>query len=271
MLKQHNPSVHIFQTCGVKSACQIPAVETYLTKLDHCLASILTPTIVFLSPYFHNRCFLPTLRFNGCMTQCSVTAYRDDKSPNTRGVSGGGISTSSGDGTRGAGESATEEFIVAVKYVRREIRSLTDRDREVFLNAMAVMQRVPSAVGRAIYGRNYYSKDYFNRMHLYYGARTTKVSRAGPLISKAVEINALLLCVAPPVGYRYGTDRGDIVASMYGAYNTTGFRDYTSLCGEIRYFAEKHVMVRGVYMRLSQPSHKPRHYATCIGSSDDRR
>ena len=174
------------------------------------------------------------------MPQCSVTAYRDDKSPNTRGVSGGGISTSSGDGTRGAGESATEEFIVAVKYVRREIRSLTDRDREVFLNAMAVMQRVPSAVGRAIYGRNYYSKDYFNRMHLYYGARTTKVSRAGPLISKAVEINALLLCVAPPVGYRYGTDRGDIVASMYGAYNTTGFRDYTSLCGEIRYFAEKH-------------------------------
>lgn len=113
------------------------------------------------------------------MTQCSVTAYREDKSLNTHGIPGGRVSASLGDGTRGAGESATEEFVVAVKYVRREIRSLTDRDREVFFNAMAVMQRVPSAVGRAIYGRKYYSKDYFNRMHLYYGAKTTRVSMRG--------------------------------------------------------------------------------------------
>ena len=68
-------------------------------------------------------------------------------------------------------EPITTEFTVAVKYVRREIRSLADRDREVFFNAMSVMQRVPSAVGRAIYGRKYYSKDHFNRMHLYYGAK----------------------------------------------------------------------------------------------------
>ncbi|CAM9620524.1 unnamed protein product, partial [Laminaria digitata] len=80
-----------------------------------------------------------------------------------------------------AGESRTTEFAVAVKYVRREIRSLTDRDREMFFNAMAVMQRVPSAVGRAIYGRKYYSKDYFNRMHLYYGgARDCDHWHAGP-------------------------------------------------------------------------------------------
>ena len=52
-------------------------------------------------------------------------------------------------GSLGAGESITTEFAVAVKYVRREIRSLKDRDREMFFNAMAVMQRVPSAVGRA--------------------------------------------------------------------------------------------------------------------------
>ncbi|CAM9245736.1 unnamed protein product, partial [Laminaria digitata] len=71
----------------------------------------------------------------------------------------------------GAGEAVTTKFAVAVKYVRREIRSLTDRDREVFFNAMAVMQRVPSAVGRAIYGGKYYSKYYFTRTHLYYGAR----------------------------------------------------------------------------------------------------
>ena len=63
----------------------------------------------------------------------------------------------------------THNFEVAVKYVRREIRDLTDRDRETFFNAVAVLQRVPSAVGREIYGDKYYSKDYFNRLHLHYG------------------------------------------------------------------------------------------------------
>ncbi|CAM9636345.1 unnamed protein product, partial [Ectocarpus sp. 12 AP-2014] len=42
----------------------------------------------------------------------------------------------------------THEFGVTVKYVRREIRDLTDRDRETFFNAVSVLQRVPSAVGR---------------------------------------------------------------------------------------------------------------------------
>ncbi len=67
------------------------------------------------------------------------------------------------------GEIFVYEFTVTVKYVRREIRDLTDRDRETFFNAVSVLQRVPSAVGRAIYGNKYYSKDYFNRIHLYYG------------------------------------------------------------------------------------------------------
>lgn len=68
-----------------------------------------------------------------------------------------------------SGEVFEYEFVVTVKYVRRELRALTDRDRETFFNAVAVLQRVPSAVGRAVYGEKYYSKDYFNRMHLYYG------------------------------------------------------------------------------------------------------
>eukprot|EP00904_Undaria_pinnatifida_P005044 jgi/Undpi1/166/HiC_scaffold_1.g00163.m1 len=66
-------------------------------------------------------------------------------------------------------EAHRHEFDITVKYIRREIRDLTDRDRETFFNAMSIMQRVPSAVGRQIYGDKYYSKDYFNRLHLYYG------------------------------------------------------------------------------------------------------
>ncbi len=67
------------------------------------------------------------------------------------------------------GEVFVYEYTVTVKYVRREIRDLTDRDRETYFNAVSVLQRVPSAVGRAVYGDKYYSKDYFNRIHLYYG------------------------------------------------------------------------------------------------------
>ena len=78
---------------------------------------------------------------------------------------------------RPIGDTGTEveverlDFVVTVKYVRREIRKLTDRDREIFFNAVAVMQRVPSAVGQMVYGAKYYSKDYFTRIHLYYGER----------------------------------------------------------------------------------------------------
>lgn len=62
-------------------------------------------------------------------------------------------------------------YNVEVKYVRREIRSLTDQDREMFFNAVSVLQRVPSSVGQDVYGSNYYSKDYITRLHLYYGER----------------------------------------------------------------------------------------------------
>lgn len=79
-------------------------------------------------------------------------------------------------------EIAKQNFTVMVKYVRREIRSLTDRDREIFFNAVSVLQRVPSAVGQQVYGKKYFSKDYFNRLHLYYGRsyNTKRVSQLNP-------------------------------------------------------------------------------------------
>ncbi|CBJ26075.1 tyrosinase-like protein 2 [Ectocarpus siliculosus] len=96
--------------------------------------------------------------------ECSVVVFDPTltgKDPTLRG------------GTTGNEESARVagpySFTVEVKYVRREIRSLSDQDREMFFNAMAVMQRVPSGVGQIVYGSNYYSKDYLTRLHLYYG------------------------------------------------------------------------------------------------------
>jgi hypothetical protein len=55
------------------------------------------------------------------------------------------------------------------KYVRREVRSLTDADREAWLSAVMVMQRVPTVAGQSLYGTKYMSKDHFTRVHLYYG------------------------------------------------------------------------------------------------------
>lgn len=66
-------------------------------------------------------------------------------------------------------EKSSSTIKVITKYVRREIRAMNDQDREAFFQAVAVMQRVPTHVGQAIYGKNYHSKDYFNRLHLYYG------------------------------------------------------------------------------------------------------
>ena len=58
---------------------------------------------------------------------------------------------------------------VIVKYVRREIRNLLEQDRTAFLMAISIIYRVPTQTGKAIYGSNYRSRDFFTRIHLYYG------------------------------------------------------------------------------------------------------
>lgn len=113
--------------------------------------------------------------FIGWLLQCSATPFSPDDAEYEfpRGgegfkdvASGGGVGETDGNVTV-----EPREFEVTVRYVRREIRDLTDRDREIFFNAISVLQRVPSAVGREIYGDNYYSRDYFNRLHFYGGEK----------------------------------------------------------------------------------------------------
>lgn len=58
---------------------------------------------------------------------------------------------------------------VMCKYVRREIRSMPNMDREKFFHALAMMSVIPTEVGQRLYGSDYKSKDYFNRVHLYFG------------------------------------------------------------------------------------------------------
>jgi len=56
---------------------------------------------------------------------------------------------------------------LVVKYVRREIRQLTDEDREAFFNTMEYLLVTPDHVGKEVYGDQYRPMSYFVGLHLY--------------------------------------------------------------------------------------------------------
>ncbi|CAN0036882.1 unnamed protein product, partial [Choristocarpus tenellus] len=64
------------------------------------------------------------------------------------------------------GQLVSHSEYVMVKYVRREIRTLTDHDREAFLDAMETLYRLPTRIGVDIYGPLYKGIDFFIQMHL---------------------------------------------------------------------------------------------------------
>ena len=49
------------------------------------------------------------------------------------------------------------------------MRQLLGQDRDAFFQAVSIMQRIPTQTGKRLYGTKYRSKDFFNRIHLYYG------------------------------------------------------------------------------------------------------
>lgn len=60
----------------------------------------------------------------------------------------------------------THSFKLAVKYIRREIRSMSDSDRTKLFNAMHVLYTVDGATGREVYGEKYVSAEEFLYIHL---------------------------------------------------------------------------------------------------------
>ena len=65
-----------------------------------------------------------------------------------------------------------------MKYVRREIRQLTDADREAFFTAMETLYRLPTAEGTEEYGDEY----------------KVRVSRHALLLQMRVVLEALAVC-----------------------------------------------------------------------------
>jgi len=69
-------------------------------------------------------------------------------------------------------DSYSYSFTLAVKYVRREVRSVTDEDRTRFLNALYLMYTTDEAEGKAAYGDQFNTAEYYVYKHLN-GAGTT--------------------------------------------------------------------------------------------------
>ncbi|CAM9656056.1 unnamed protein product [Scytosiphon promiscuus] len=64
------------------------------------------------------------------------------------------------------GEIRQIQASVMVKYVRREIRQLTYKDREAFFDAMEKLYRLPTSEGNKLYGDDYKGIQFFVQMHL---------------------------------------------------------------------------------------------------------
>ena len=60
----------------------------------------------------------------------------------------------------------SKTFTMAVKYIRREVRSLTDTDRNTFFKALKIMYETELDEGKKIYGEKFNNAEYFLLKHL---------------------------------------------------------------------------------------------------------
>ena len=86
------------------------------------------------------------------------------------------VAASSGDGAAASGATVASAVVAAAteltcRYVRRSLRSLGDRDRNAFFDAVAAMAHTSRTDGAALWGPDYRSLDDLVQMHLDGAAR----------------------------------------------------------------------------------------------------
>ena len=109
----------------------------------------------------------------------------------------------------------TQDFTLAVKYVRREIRTLTDEDREKFFEALYKIYTVDATAGNKMYGARFHTAEYFLWKHLT-GAGTADCDHwhdgAGLVnnhVALTLEVEQSLQAVDPSISmpyWEYGMD-----------------------------------------------------------------
>jgi hypothetical protein len=92
------------------------------------------------------------------------------------------------------------------KYVRRELRDLTDSDREAYFSAMEVIAKVAEHEGKATYGNKFKNLAYFAQKHIhgpgcspYHGGLSFVTAHA----AFTLELDQALQLVAPSVATPY--------------------------------------------------------------------
>eukprot|EP01034_Spumella_vulgaris_P033062 gene33062-40805_t len=113
------------------------------------------------------------------------------------------------------GEEFSADFTVAVKYVRREIRSLTEADRKDFFDALLKVYTVDADTGMKLYGNKFRTAEYFLSKHLA-GAGTLDCDHwhdglgiIGHHVGVSLEMEQSLQAVNPAVSlsyWEYGQD-----------------------------------------------------------------
>eukprot|EP01035_Chromulina_nebulosa_P018832 gene18832-24613_t len=124
-------------------------------------------------------------------------------------------------------------FTLAVKYIRREIRTLTDDDREKYFNALLLTYKLNDDEGQKLYGSKYHSAAYFAAKHLL-GAGRTDCDHwhdgAGFMnnhIAIILELEQSLQSIDPSISAPYWEYGDDTIASeifdpdWYGEFSPT--------------------------------------------------
>ena len=83
-----------------------------------------------------------------------------------------GVATCSVHVTRGDNIAFSQEFSMAAKYIRREIRSLTETDRAAFFKALRYLYTIKEDTGKERWGDKFQTMQYFLYKHLNGAGRT---------------------------------------------------------------------------------------------------
>jgi len=149
-------------------------------------------------------------------TGVSGTSLLTDSTATTTTTSASASDVSSSPmGSVEAGMSYTLSFTLAVKYVRRELRALSDDDKANIINALYLMYTVDEVPGKATYGDKFNTAEYYSYKHLN-GAGTTDCDHwhdgAGIVthhMAFTLEVEQTLQAIDPSVAmpyWEYGMD-----------------------------------------------------------------
>ena len=154
------------------------------------------------------------------------------------------------------------QYTIAVKYIRREIRTLSDSDREKYFTALETLYNVDQATGEALYGEKYKSAEFLLWRHLN-GAGTVDCDHwhdgAGIITHHAaftLEAEQSLQSVDPSVAMTYW--EYPIDASYYDNYNwvmSPIFGD--DWYGEASPSNDDHKISRGRWSEITLPDGTP--------------